>query len=356
MRRAALLGASLVVSLLLAELVVRALPRSLLGFEYADGFFSVVTGFELDTAPRNALGMRDVDHGPPQPGTRRVVLLGDSFVAAVSVPLARTVGRRLEHHLNAAGPGRWEVFAWGEPGWGQREQLAFLERHVDVVRPDWVVTLFLSLNDVRNNSDALTEAFKRELRRVYASEPAHRRFGAERAPLFLARGSALNQLVSYRLARWTGATAWTIVPLDYRVYAVDADPRWDSAWRTTRHLLLQTQRTARKAGARYALVSAATAHGVHGPERGLEVLRAAYPAMDGREWDLELADRELARFSARRDIPFVDLNVAVRESVGSPDRLFWPYDGHWNVEGNEVAAREIAAFLLELERAATPAP
>ena len=112
-------------TLLLAEIGVRCLSPMQLGFRYENGRFKPPKEFEVDRS-RNSLLLHDIDHGPKAPGATRVVLLGDSYVAAWSVPIRATVGRRLEHHFHAAGAADYEVIAIGQPEWGQREQLRAL--------------------------------------------------------------------------------------------------------------------------------------------------------------------------------------------------------------------------------------
>jgi lysophospholipase L1-like esterase len=51
----------------------------------------------------NSLGMRDLEHGPKRPGTRRVLVLGDSNVVGLGVAADDIFPRRLETLLNAGG-------------------------------------------------------------------------------------------------------------------------------------------------------------------------------------------------------------------------------------------------------------
>ena len=173
MKTAFLALAALLISLLLAEGVVRSLSPLRLGFEYRDGLFVLPAEFEYDpeTLPTNSLGFHDLERGPKPGGVRRVALLGDSYVAARSVALPQTVGQRLEAHLQRLSGERWEVLAWGLPGAGQRKQLRWLRRHGPAAQPDVVVTLFLSLNDVRNNSAELTERFQEQAPDIVSVRP-----------------------------------------------------------------------------------------------------------------------------------------------------------------------------------------
>ena len=344
---AALLIAGALASLLLAELVVRLLPATTLGFVYERGRFNKPPEFARDKA-RNALGFHDVEHGPPVPGVRRLLLLGDSYVEAGSVPLEETLGRRLEQHLNAAAGAAWEVIALGRSGWSQRQQLPALRKHGPELKPDLVLTLFLALNDVRENSDELVAAVRAQSG-LSELRPGWAALRAEAAPWFKLRSSRLNQLVSYRLARQRGRDAATDIPLDYFVYATSPDARWRTAWRTSLELLEATRLETRRQGARYGLVSASTPQGVLGQDAGLAVLQRSYPAMRRCDWGLDLPDRKLASFSAAQGISFLALEPVFRDATAGGERLHWAFDGHWNALGNERAAERIAQFVLALE-------
>lgn len=92
---AALLG--IAAALLSAELVLRALPSESLGFVYARGVFTRPPEFTEDER-RNALGFHAAELPPAEDRAPQVLLLGDSYVAALSVPLEETVGQRLERN------------------------------------------------------------------------------------------------------------------------------------------------------------------------------------------------------------------------------------------------------------------
>jgi hypothetical protein len=57
--------------------------------------------------------------------------------------------------------------------------------------------------------------------------------------------------------------------------------------------------------------------------------------------------RPLAAALRERDIPVLDLLPAFRAKASEGANLYWPGNTHWNVEGNDLAARELALFLEE---------
>jgi hypothetical protein len=134
-KRLAGLSLGIALALALVEVGIRLLPSSVLGFRYQDGLFLPPHEYERQTS-RNALGVHDVAPPPKPPGRRRVLLLGDSYVAAISVPVEQGVARRLAHHLEQRAPGRYDVVSLSSEGWGQREELAALVEHGARLDPD----------------------------------------------------------------------------------------------------------------------------------------------------------------------------------------------------------------------------
>lgn len=100
----------------------------------------------------NALGFRDVAHDfSKPPGTRRIVVLGDSFCEAVQVDLEETFFRRLQAALDARGGGDYEVINLGVGDWGQAQQLLALREVGLRFEPDLVICQVFPLNDICNN-------------------------------------------------------------------------------------------------------------------------------------------------------------------------------------------------------------
>ena len=341
-----LLGAS-VVTLACLELAVRSLPDDWLGFSFARGAFRTPWEFDRSTS-RNSLGFHDVEHGPPVAEMRRVVLLGDSYVDASTVELEQTVGRRLQHHLRRELGRPYEVISMGISTWGQVEQLEILRMLGPRSGTNVVITLFLSLNDVENNSAELRRASQTR-NQMMRYRPGWIRLPADEAPLLWLRWSALNRFVSYRLASTRRDLGPDSIPVDYFVYATRYDPVWEEAWKRTESLILEKRDAAHRLGAAYGVVSASTPQGVLGPRKGLEVLMRSYPAMREHEWDLDLPDRRLESHCRRNGIPFLALEPLFREETAKGRRLHWKYDGHWNVEGNDLAAEWIAQFVLAID-------
>lgn len=124
--------------------------------------------FETDLAI-NSRGVRDVEFGAKPPGERRVVVLGDSLVMAVQVPLEQTFMKVAERALAASGgEGRWRVINAGVQGYGPVEEWRFFEHVVSGFEPDVVIVAVFVANDaieaVDSHARAVLDASGQDLR------------------------------------------------------------------------------------------------------------------------------------------------------------------------------------------------
>jgi hypothetical protein len=103
----------------------------------------------------NAQGVRDDEPlGPKAVDERRVLVLGDSLVLSVQVPLAATFCERLETRLNAADPAhRWRVINGGVQGYSPVEEWFFFDRIGAAFQPDVVLVMPFVGNDAVESND-----------------------------------------------------------------------------------------------------------------------------------------------------------------------------------------------------------
>ncbi len=215
--------------------------------------------------------------------------------------------------------------------------------------------MFLSLNDVRDNSAELTKLHWAHDRRLFTRRLGWARLELDEAPWLFVKQSELNRFLSYKLALLSARSrelaspdSIAAIPFDYLVYRTEYDEAWERAWRQTSEILEQTHAFARARNADHYVVSASTPHGVRGREKGITWLTRAYPAMTAYEWDLDRPDRRLGRICRQLGIPLLLLEPRFREeSKSSRTPLHWPIDGHWNVEGNRLAGQVIAEFVRQ---------
>jgi lysophospholipase L1-like esterase len=128
---------------------LRISTNPILGYEFREGFRGP-DGFRT-----NALGLRDVERALEKaPGVRRIVVLGDSVVMGLYLPLDQTISQRLEALLSER---RVEVLNFGVQGYCTQAEVELLRVKGRQLRPDLVVVVFLR-NDHRNfNGDIVRD-------------------------------------------------------------------------------------------------------------------------------------------------------------------------------------------------------
>ncbi len=141
--------------------------------------------------PTNSRGYRDLERSLAKPaGTRRIVVLGDSFAWGAGVEFEDAFPQRLERMLPRHRHEPWEVVSLARPGMNTVEQAAQLAEQGFTYDPD-LVLLAYCLNDSEDESAA-------ELRRARDWQELRAERARRRQPPALER-SALYRVVSGRL-------------------------------------------------------------------------------------------------------------------------------------------------------------
>ena len=296
----------------------------------------------------NKSGFNDKDYAVerPGPGTSRVLVLGDSYVAALEVRQRETFHKLLEERLNAEDPlgsGSYEVIALGQGNRAQKQQLAWLREYGPGYRPDLVLLVFFCGNDIMENSDSLFERARRYGR--FMLQVAARKVALYNR-LFIVRSSRLNGLLAYRAAVLYSThlylfdrqvTRQQLDSPDIEVYQAPPSPEWQDAWKTTSGLLAQIRQEAESQGAAFALSV------ISGPQSMSEVnQRRLEQTMSGS--DLLQPERWVLDWGAENRVPTLSLGSALR-AVGVK-KVFWRHDAHLTPSGHRVVAEALYPFLL----------
>jgi hypothetical protein len=313
----------------------------------------------------SSAGLRDVEHEVAKPpGVRRVLLLGDSYIEALQVPLEQMIGRQLEQRLSEAGGRRWEVISVGVSGYGTASELLYYREMGRRWSPDVVVLAFYPGNDVRNNSPSLEPVLPplydedgRLLRIVGKQGGGERRrgvLGSLQAYEYVRKQILTRNPAVARLLAGAGLMKESAlrpipmvdgVPVDYWVYAQTPSAEWERAWAYSEGLITELAAAAREDGAEFAL-AIVTARDHLYPDSWRQVL-ATYPGMSGKRWDLEGPERRILDFCRREKIACLHLSPIFAAHLDDGERLHFVHDGHWTAAGHALAARSLAAFLMD---------
>ncbi len=352
--------------------------------------------YEYDVGVKiNSLGLRspeEIGYEKP-PGVYRILVLGDSFTEAIQVELEETFGQQLARILNEKGC-RVEVINAGVGGWGNDQELLWLEHEGYKYHPDLIILQIFPRNDFMNNYQPLESAnmganlkpyfrmvdgklrlelfpydpekappVQRQDKVVEAKEtppgplaPAgawlfhHSHFWRWfdprirlAAPEFAAKLARLGLIQPGRETR-NLAQGEDYFPITFNAYRMDYDEDWQRASEVTAAILAEMKREAEALGADLVAVLANAPEEVY--PRFWRRLQAQYPPLRSTDFSPEAAHEHMLAVLAAEDIPALDLRPAFRRAYRERRRLLhYPVDGHWNPEGHALAARELANFL-----------
>jgi lysophospholipase L1-like esterase len=324
-----------------------------LGWTFVPGKSGLKVDRRLEYVERihiNSAGFHDAEHALEKPpGTFRIVVLGDSMLAGLQVPLEQTLARRLEALL---GPGV-EVLNCATDGYGTAQAWLAFERRCARYQPDLVLLGFFTFNDVLDNywvARSLNHPVALRCGRPYfelrdgmlarVGESGAARDGSRVAALL--RRSYLYQLL---VPPRESAAADGPKLRARHVFLREWSPEQEQAWQVTERLLLALDAEVRARGARLGVLVIPSRFEIQ-PEWSREQL-AEFERMDlGRPRAL------LTRFLDEAELPHLDLAPGIRaESEAAGEPLYFRNDLHFTERGNQAAAELVAGWVRERCRA-----
>lgn len=326
----------------------------------------------------NSRGMHDTEHTLEKtPDTFRILVLGDSFVHAVQVNETETMHQILEDDLNEQkqeDQPHFEVISGGVINWGTNQQLVYYREQGRLFQPDLVLLAFYIGNDILDNlpgNTVTTHGFN-----CYAPYFTICDGQLNPAPLTYAPGiSRLQNNCSAVLQTSINAIGWLyqhsrlyqqLEPLIIAnqprqqfgrnfpspfsaLYFPNNEVELEQAWQITEATLAQLQQEVEADGAKFvvAMISpdiVIRLGGLSSAER--EAFLRDNPAF--AQAQANRPNQHLAEFLDRQNIPFIDLTTPMAEHLAANSiPLYILGEGHWTVEGNQVAADILAQWLVQ---------
>ncbi len=321
----------------------------------------------------NSAGFRDREHALQKPpATVRVAVLGDSFTAAVQVPMEETFWFVIEQQLqgcDALADRAVEVINFGVSGYSTAQELLTLRHRAWDYQPDIVLLAFFAGNDFTENLQALDDdplrpyfVYQGEalvLDDAFLQSDDYRSKDAwygrlalgllDRSRLFQAMDRATDLARVWfqqrQSARPEDAPAQE-PGVDNRIYKEPQDPDWAASWRVTEGLLKAMNREVIDQGARFLTVTLSTGAQVH-PN---PLFREKFKQTLGVD-HLFYPDQRLRALGEREGFPV--LNLAPSLQFQATWRGMWLHGfenkflgaGHWNRLGHQLAGGMMADFL-----------
>jgi len=371
---------SVLVALVLGEIALRLAglqstlvyqPNPYFGWSLTAGdrFTRSIDGRNVDIEI-NSRGLRDYEYEySKQPGTYRILILGDSFTEAFQVPLERTYAKRLEEGLRSVvldEPTAFEVIGSGVSGYGtDNEYLFYLHEGKEYAADLVVVALYIG-NDIRNNWYELDIKDSGGLRKPYFTLDGgkltlnHYPFEPHaslktRLKVFLNRNSLIYSTVREvgnrfrHKKRLTSKKGRRGIPLDANLFATEYSPAWNTAWEVSREILVALRDEVERNGSELLVMLIPTRAQVH--RQYWQELIDKTEDMQDRSWNLDRPNEMLAQFSRDSGISILDLMPVLRnESEATDEEYYLENDGHFNRKGHELAAESLLDYVIELAR------
>lgn len=167
--RAMIVVVTLIIFLLIAEVVTRAFstiqpPLTIRDLEIGKKYFPNFSGKVFISESQqdvhlkfNKDGFRGVNREYEKPkNTCRILVLGDSQIAAIATDENETLVRQLERMLNENHPAiNWEVFNFGVSGASTAQEVVLYRKLAVKYDPDLVICAYFVGNDFSDNCDRL---------------------------------------------------------------------------------------------------------------------------------------------------------------------------------------------------------
>ena len=317
----------------------------------------------------NSQGFHDVAHTYTKArDTYRVVVLGDSFIEALQVPIERGFTQQLQSQIQEwAGNRRIEIINLGISGTGPAQYYRVLETKGLQYHPDLVLMAVLPDNDFRDSYQPLGgSAFKPYYRIMEDGSliliPPQFSNLVSGTRLLLQR-SALLQIVRKAVARMPIEELFTriglltanegralpefptTVPRDWLVYMNELPRAWEEAYQMTFRMITETARLAERNQSKFLVMTIGSPAAIE--DRWQEAL-APFPDAHNFRWDFDRPFRALTEWGSTEKFDVLDLRGAFRRDFAAFKQSHsWIHDGHWNVRGHRLAANVVGAFLNE---------
>lgn len=283
----------------------------------------------------NALGLPGPEVLPTRdPGTTRLMVLGDAFTMPEGVPYERSYPALLAGELSACGR-RVEVVNAGVTGYGPNEVAAQLAELAPVLRPDRVLYQFF----VNEFGEVGQEARERQEEiGLLPAGPLPRQMVLHAQ--LLAHGERLARLGEERLTGRPGGWRSAMALLPYHRTGESAYYAPERLQRLSRRLA-EIQAAAAAVGARMEVLFVPGAISVVRPE-DLDYFPRGEDLQDRGRYDLERPLRALRALAAPLHLPVHDLTPALR-AADAP--AYFRTSLHFTEAGHRAAARAIADIL-----------
>jgi hypothetical protein len=300
----------------------------------------------------NALGLRGRETTVEKPaGTRRILMLGDSFTMGKGVQDDETfpvvVEKLLQPQLAACGGGALEVLNGGVDSYAPVLSALQLQRDLLRLSPDLVVENF-------DNSDLIQEAaYRQQARRDDAGEieavpQVWQNSRYEQILSWTSRHLFLTRLLLVYINRAMDHRELTVRRVvneagrEHFAHTLEGDVDRTAQWNDVFESIGRMKRLTESVRAEFLLATYPWAHQVG--EIGWVPGRFYY--MKPGERVSDLTEKTIRERAAALGIPVFEALPVFKRRQG-PDPLYFNHDPHWNAAGQRIMAEGLAGYIAD---------
>lgn len=310
----------------------------------------------------NSRSFRTQEYTDQKPsGYYRIVAIGDSFTAASGgVPYSQHWGVLLENYLKSAILGKLEVIKLGVGGVGPRFELRLWQLEGSKLEPDLVILAFCIGNDFTDEQDAVmprsladamveTSYVLRLVRNLYrltgVAHPAEIMLKEETETDGKQQGGYELKNYVYHPNEPTFSQPAFLQVVESRMAITHQANRamFVTLFENLKPVLLFFRDAVVKANAKLVVMLIPDEYQVY-PTLLLEVAKQS--GQRPEDYEVSLPQSQLIQLFEENKIAYLDLLPVFRERAKT-EVLYKLQDTHWNSEGNQLAAEELAKYLAK---------
>ena len=288
-----------------------------------------------------------------------MVVLGDSMVEAMQVPVLDNFSSLLELNLNQKQV-KSEVINLGVSSFGTGREYLALKHYGINYQPDLVVLGLTISNDILNNytEDENNPSFvmdetgglKKRIKSFLTDNSRLAAYLREKSYSSVPLRNFLIKIGVFSRSKRVEENFKEVedIPADYFIYSEEYPDFLMEGFEKTKYFLSKIKETADEKEIKFLVVLFPTQEQIY--EDVWREVKETYPEMKNMDWDLEKPNQMLKNYFEENRIAYLDLRPFFKKALPKLDeRLYYKYDGHLNKTGHQLVAKILEEYILKLK-------
>ena len=293
----------------------------------------------------NSIGFRDNPLPPDHDKSRKILVVGDSFVSNISVEDNDVFTEVIEHRLKNTA-----VINFGVNGYGQVQEYLLLKKWLPIINPDLIILVIFIKNDFTDNMGeywmyprpfASWSEEDQTLKIIYPPQPAFEKTHTRPFWKFYLK-SHLYHFLDRKIRFLITKFSQDYIPPELFLCRSQPSEKMELMFRTMKELLLKIEGYADEIGVPIVFALAPTIIQV---EDELWASTLLNHGKNSEDYIRTLPNDKLMQFANNNNLLMVDLLPILQSEEKKGKTLYNRNEQHWNSEGNRVVARSLLDYL-----------